>query len=209
MIRNLIFDLGGVIMDIRRTDCVSAFEELGMQGANEFFGEYKQSGPFLRLEAGEIGEDEFRAAMRRLITVPVTDAELDAALNRFLVGIPVHRLRELEELHRRYGMYLLSNTNPIMWRSRIADQFRKDGHDVNYYFDGMVTSFAARSVKPARGIFDTLVADCGIDPAESLFLDDSQANVDAARALGFHAVVVEPGDEFNTLIERYLHEHNS
>lgn len=204
MIKNLIFDLGGVIMDIRRKDCVDAFTELGMRDADSFFGEYKQTGPFLELEAGAIGPDEFRAEMRKLIKKEVSDAEMDAALNRFLTGIPVRRLRELEQLHRRYGMYLLSNTNPIMWNSRIAEQFRQDGHDAGYYFDGMVTSFAVKAVKPGREIFDALRTEAGIEPGESLFLDDSEANCKAARALGYHSVKVEPGAEFNELITRYI-----
>lgn len=203
-VKNLMFDLGGVIMDICRANCVAAFAALGMKDADSFFGEYKQTGPFLQLEAGEIDPSTFRERMRRLITATVSDAELDAALNRFLTGIPVHRLRALEALKGRFGIYLLSNTNPIMWNSRIAEQFRTDGHNREYYFDGMLTSFEARAIKPAAAIFEEAIARFGIKPEETIFLDDSRSNLDGAAALGFKTMLVEPGAEFETLLASKL-----
>ncbi|MCH5246032.1 MAG: HAD family phosphatase [Muribaculaceae bacterium] len=200
-IKNLMFDLGGVIMDICRLDCVAAFDALGMKDANSFFGEYSQSGPFLRLEAGEIDPPTFRDEMRRLITATVTDAELDAALNRFLTGIPARRLRVLEQLRRRYGIYLLSNTNPIMWDSRISEQFCIDGHNREYYFDGTLTSFEAGVNKPAREIFEAALRKFQIEAPETLFLDDSQKNLDAAASMGFNTLLVKPGCEFDHLLK--------
>ena len=93
-------------------------------------------------------------------------------------------------------MYLLSNTNPIMWDSTIRTEFEKDGHDREYYFDGMVTSFEANSLKPEEKIFRYTADTLGIDPAETLFFDDSQANLDAAAKLGFKTALVAPGTEF-------------
>ena len=196
MIKNLLFDLGGVIMDIRRENCVAAFTRLGMTNANDLLGEYSQAGVFGDIESGKIDATQFRDAIRSMLPAGVTDAQIDAAFNAFLVGIPVDRLRALEKLHHRYNVYLLSNTNPIMWNSRIAEEFRKDGHDINYYFDGMVTSFDAKSMKPDEAIFRKVISDFGIEPSQTLFFDDSSANIEAARRLGFQGVVVHPGEEF-------------
>lgn len=204
MIKNLLFDLGGVIMDLDRDRCVRAFEKLGMRDADDFLGVYGQKGAFLALESGEIDANEFHRRVRPLIDCEgVTDAEIDEAFNQFLVGIPVHRLESLRELHRDYGVYLLSNTNPIMINSRIAEEFRKEGREMRDYFDGIVTSYEARCCKPAKGIFDYAVETCGLVPEETLFFDDSQANVDAARSYGFKAVLVKPGDEFTALLEHF------
>ena len=202
MVRNLMFDLGGVIMDICRLNCVAAFDALGMKDADSFFGEYCQSGPFLRLEAGEISPDVFRFEMRKLITATVTDQELDTALNRFLTGIPLRRLHDLENLRHRYHIYLLSNTNPIMWNSRIAEQFQQDGHDIEYYFDGTLTSFEAGVNKPDSRIFKTAASKFGITPEDTVFLDDSRNNLDAAKALGFKTLLVPPGSEFMELLSQ-------
>jgi putative hydrolase of the HAD superfamily len=204
MINNLLFDLGGVIMDIRRENCVAAFERLGMTNANDLLGEYGQKGPFLMIENGTIDSAEFRREIRRYIPQEVTDRQIDDAFNCFLVGIPVNRLKQLEALKQKYGVYLLSNTNPLMWDSKIADEFKNDGHDINYYFDGIVTSFEAKAYKPDAEIFHYAAEHCGINPQETLFLDDSAKNVEAAISLGWNAVQVKPGDEFADLINQYL-----
>lgn len=208
MIKNLLFDLGGVIMDLDRNRCVNAFRDLGMADADELLGVYGQKGDFLALERGEIDAAEFRRRIRPMFDHPVTDAQIDAAFNRFLVGIPVERLQALRELRRRgYGVYLLSNTNPIMMEGFIAEEFRKEGLTMAGYFDGWVCSYEARCYKPEPAIFDYTCRHCGIRPEETLFFDDSQANVDAARALGFEAERVAPGTEFMDILEDYNNRH--
>lgn len=202
MIKNLLFDLGGVIMDIKRTRCVKAFERLGMADADSFLGEYSQKGPFLKLEEGAITPGQFRDEIRKLIPTAVSDNEIDNAFCQFLIGIPSHRLESLRKLHNEYGIYMLSNTNPIMWNSRIDEEFRQEGYDVNHYFDGIVTSFEAKSIKPDRKIFETVIKQCGINPDETLFFDDSQKNLDAAKELGFHTALVSDGIEFIELLPR-------
>ena len=77
MIKNIMFDLGGVIMDIEKERCVAAFDRLGLRDAASFFGEYSQKGPFLRLEEGTMTVDDFHQAMRAEIDGDVTDAEID------------------------------------------------------------------------------------------------------------------------------------
>ena len=201
MIKNLLFDLGGVIMDIRRLNCVASFERLGMKNADSFLGEYSQKGPFLQLEEGAISEEEFRTAVRALINEEVSDEQIDSAFCDFLVGIPKYRLEQLRQLKKSYNIYMLSNTNSIMWRSRIAEDFRQEGLEREDYFDGIVTSFEARSIKPDAKIFHTVVEKLGINPDETLFLDDSQKNLDAAAQLGFHTLLVTPGSEFFELLK--------
>lgn len=202
----LLFDLGGVIMDIERSRAVDALRALGMAGADDFLGDYAQKGPFLALERGDITPGEFRDEVRRLLPAGVTDAQIDAAFLRFLVGIPVRRLRALEELHRSHKLYMLSNTNPIMWDTAIADEFRKDGRSMGYYFDGWVASFAVHAYKPDAAIFRKAVEMFSLEPENTLFLDDSKANCLAAEALGFRTAWVRPGTEFTDYIPGYVSE---
>ncbi len=195
-IRNLMFDLGGVIMDIRRENCVEALTSLGMEGADEMLGLYCQSGPFLLLEEGKISPEEFRKEMRGRIKKNVTDAELDEAFNKFLIGIPVARLRALQELRKRFKIYMLSNTNPIMFGSKIKDEFEKDGLCREDYFDGICVSFEELCAKPDPQIFKNAVRKFNIKPEETVFFDDSRTNLDAAESLGFRTCLVAPGTEF-------------
>lgn len=201
MIKNLLFDLGGVIFDIKKDNCVEAFKSLGLADAGSFFGDYSQHGPFLRLEQGTITPDEFHQYVRQLLPGPVTDQEIDSAFMKFLTGIPEHRLRQLLQLRGHYKVYLLSNTNVIMWQGRILGEFRKDGLDIDSYFDGIVTSFEAKLLKPSPEIFIYAERALGIKPEETLFLDDSQANIDAAAALGFKTALVPEGKEFIDILK--------
>lgn len=188
-------------MNIRRQNAVDALIKIGMADADSFLGDYAQQGPFLKLEEGAISESEFRNEIRVLIPVDVTDEQIDDAFCHFLLGIPKYRLDALETLHKSYKIYMLSNTNSIMWNSVISDEFKKAGHDINYYFDGVVTSFDAKCVKPDAKIFNSVVENFNIKPEETIFFDDSQANIDAAAALGFKTAYVMPGTEFMDLIK--------
>lgn len=201
MIRNLLFDLGGVIIDIERERCVRAFEELGLPDADSYFGLYAQSGIFMAIEDGSASVDDFHTALRSKLPAGTTDYQIDCAFQKFIVGIPEARLKALRDLRRRgFNIYLLSNTNPIMWNGIIAKEFGKEGLRREDYFDGMVTSFKARAAKPDPQIFEYTVKELGIDPAETLFFDDSTANTEAAAALGFHTAHVRPGTEFTDYI---------
>lgn len=209
MIKNLLFDLGGVIMNIRRENAVEALVELGMTDADAFLGEYSQQGPFEGLENGSLTVEEFHNAIRQIIGNPQLEGKtIDRAFGKFLLGIPLRRLAELEQLHERYNIFMLSNTNPIMWADGIDRAFRAEGHDVNYYFDGIVRSYVAKCMKPAPGIFEYAISHLGIKPEETLFLDDSQRNLDAAARFGFHTLLVPPGTEFYELLRTYpgIHE---
>lgn len=200
MIQNLLFDLGGVIMDIKKDNCVQALRELGFRNPDEYLGDYSQKGPFGQLEQGLITPDEFRGFVRSQIDGPVTDMQIDDAFNEFLIGIPVERLRLLQQLRHTYGIYLLSNTNAIMWNARIAEEFRKDGLDIDAYFDGIVTSFEAKLLKPDVKIFDYAAAHCDIKPEETLFLDDSLVNLGAAERAGFRTAHVPEGVEYSKVL---------
>lgn len=203
-VNNLLFDLGGVIMDIERARCVESFRELGLRDADSFFGEFSQKGPFMALEEGAISKDEFHEIMHGYLPEGVTDAQIDAAFCDFLTGIPAARLRALRELRRRYKVFLLSNTNEVMWDTKIAEEFRREGREREDYFDGIVTSFEARALKPDPRIFAYAVQELGILPEDTLFLDDSAANLEAAARLGFRIAQVRPGTEFSDVIQKYM-----
>ena len=200
-IKNLLFDLGGVIMDIRRQRCVEAFERLGLKNAADYFGEFSQKGVFMQLERGDISVEEFHEAFRPNLPAGTTDTQIDSAFCQFLTGIPAYRLGQLLELRKHFKVYLLSNTNLVMWDSTIADEFRKEGLTREDYFDGIVTSFRANALKPEAKIFKYAEDTLHIRPEETLFFDDSQTNLDAAAALGFHTALVPPGAEFMDIIK--------
>ena len=201
-IKNLLFDQGGVIVDIERDRCLEEVRRLGMEAPARFVGLYKQDGPFFALENGDITLDEFHDELRPLMPSGVTNEQMDYAFSSFIVGIPLHRLQALRQLRKRYKTYILSNTNPLMFEGVIARNFAQEGLDVNAYFDGVTVSYLAHSNKPDRKIFDYAIATMGIVPEETLFFDDGQENLDAASRLGFKTALVEPGCEFIDIINQ-------
>ncbi|MDE6317785.1 MAG: HAD family phosphatase [Muribaculaceae bacterium] len=199
--KNLMFDLGGVIMEIERRRAVEALQSIGLTDADDMLGEYGQHGIFLELELGNVTPEQWRAELRRHITADVSDEAIDRAFERFLIGIPAQRLRELEALHRDHKLYLLSNTNKVMWDGMILDEFRKDGHDINYYFDGVIPSFEVHCYKPDAAIFNKACEKFGIRPQDTIFFDDSEANVRAAEALGFGGIHVKDNRPFSEYLK--------
>lgn len=201
MIKNLLFDLGGVILDIDRMEAVKALTAIGMRNPAGLLGDYGQKGPFLALERGDITPEEFHSALRPYFDREVSDDAIDAAFCEFLRGIPVERLHALERLHEHYNIYLLSNTNAVQWGRYIIPEFKKDGKEIDHYFDGLIKSFEVKAYKPEEAIYRAVIERLGIKPEETLFLDDSQTNLDAAEKLGFKTALVTADRGFIDILE--------
>lgn len=198
-VKTIIFDLGGVLLDLKKQACIDAFVALGYHNVRELLGEYAQKGVFLQLEEGLISAPEFRDIVRQNIGKPVSDADIDHALNQFLVDVPDYKLSMLLELRKKYQVFMLSNTNEIMFEGDIKKIFRKQGLEITDYFDRFFLSYEMKVAKPKPLIFENLIAESGINPVETLFLDDSQANLDAASKFGFKTYLARPKEDFRSI----------
>lgn len=197
MIKNLLFDLGGVIIDIRRQQCIDSFTRLGMGRVAELLDDYAQRGPAQAIEEGKIDPAQFCHELRQYTGVNADDDSIRRAFASFVVGLPPRRLHELRRLQADYNTLYLSNTNPIMWELANGPLLGQEGHPIDYYFNlGGVKSYEAGVTKPDPKIFEILQQQTGIRPDETLFYDDSINNCRVAQSLGFHTIHVEPGTEF-------------
>ena len=195
--RDLLFDLGGVIVDIDRQKCVEAFQALGFSDIASFLGEYGQKGIFLQLEEGKVTPSRWRQALRPHMPESVTDTQIDDAFQAFITGIPRERLQALRDLRAKgHRLYVISNTNAVMWDGIIADLFRQEGLSVDDYFDGIVTSFEAGCCKPDPQIFNLVLDRFGLNAPEVTFFDDSADNCRRAAEMGFRAIHVPPASSF-------------
>lgn len=191
-IKNIIFDLGGVVIDLERERAVQALVNLGVSDADRLLGQYEQKGPFLLLESGIITASQFYDGLLPLCHPGTSCADIQDAFEKFLVGLPTERLATIRALREKgFKVFVLSNTNPVMYNHWIDLAFRQEGLSINDYFDGIVTSFQERVCKPAPRIFTNLLRRYGLQPAETVLLDDSQANCESARGTGINAVRVE------------------
>lgn len=204
MVKNLIFDFGGVIVDIDRDRAVKHFESLGLSNAEELLDKYHQRGIFLEIEDGRIGTDEFCEKLGKLCHRNISFDEAKAAWFSFFVGDPQYRLDYLTALRERYKVYILSNTNPfIMGRARSAD-FTAAGKSLDYYVDKIYASYQIKSVKPGRKIFEYMINDASLNPAESVFIDDGAANVERGKELGFQVLHAVNGEDWRERLEDLL-----
>jgi len=203
--KNLVFDLGGVVLDIRREDCVREMLRLGFSDIDKYLDLYKQTGMILEVETGRITAGEFFDAVRRHVGNPaITDKQIEDAFCAFIAGLPKRRIDALRE-YRRLGhkLYVLSNTNAVMFHGRIDKLFRQVAGDSIYtVFDGVITSFETGCCKPDAGIFEILMHRFGLKPEETVFFDDGEANCRAARSLGIDSVLVPPEKDFMDLVCR-------
>ncbi len=194
-INNVIFDLGGVVVDLDRDRAVRALERLGLKDADEMLGLYGQQEPFYGLETGERSTAEFFDIMRSRMNPGVTDAQITDAFNEFLVQIPLKRLAMLRRMRMAgFRIFVLSNTNPVMFHTWIDRAFRQEGGSIRDYFDGITVSFEELMCKPNVAIFQNLMRRYGLNPDETLMLDDSDKNCRAAAEAGAHAFKVGTSD---------------
>ena len=129
----------------------------------------------------------------------MTDEQIDAAWNSFLVDIPRFKLDMLLKLREKYVVYLLSNTNEIHWKWACEHAFPYRGFRVEDYFEKMYLSYEMKMVKPAEEIFRGVLEDANLDPHETFFIDDSEANCQGAQALGISTYTVKPGEDWRPL----------
>lgn len=201
-IKNVVIDLGGVMIDLDRDRCVRAFERLGLKGVDRMLGLYRQEEPFLSVETGRIPVSEFYDGLRSMTGRDVSDRDFELAFEEFLVALPVERLAALRAMRARgLRLYMISNTNSVMYDGWIKRAFMQEGMRVGDYFDGIVTSFAEGVCKPDPRLFETVLRRYGLEASESLLLDDSEANCEAARRLGMEAIRIEGGRTLLNVVE--------
>lgn len=203
MIKNIIFDLGGVLVRLDKDLCIKAFAEIGHPDFGRIINEYFQEGFFMDYEKGSITTKEFRDKVRADMRTAVSDSEIDNAMAAFLPGIPNDKLDALKHYAKKYRIFLLSNTNPVAIET-VKPMFQMGGQSMESYFEKMYLSYEMKCAKPDLKIFKMLLDDSGINPEETLFVDDSKVNLEAASILGIKtALMIQENNLINDL-EPYL-----
>ncbi|WP_298064015.1 HAD family phosphatase [uncultured Rikenella sp.] len=197
-IRNLIFDFGGVLLDIDIRRTVEAFRRLGLAGLNPAEIHPQNTGIFLDLELGTVSEEAFVARLQSCAAggLPVpTREQLLNAWNALLLDYDWRRFGLLDRLRESgYKVFLLSNTNRPHreYFIRKFDRENPAGRPFESYFDRCFYSDVMHLRKPDPAIYRTVLREAGIAAGETLFIDDNQPNTDAAAELGIQTVHLVP-----------------
>ncbi|OIP84821.1 MAG: hypothetical protein AUK44_01515 [Porphyromonadaceae bacterium CG2_30_38_12] len=199
-ITTLVFDFGGVLINLDLPVCIQNLKKLGFENVEIFLSNFGQKDFFLQFENGEIGTAEFRNHIRRYTSRAVTDAEIDAAWCSFLCDFPAEKVELLKELRKKYRLLLLSNTNPLHIEVSAQKALAVHNTSLGNLFDTCYLSYQMGITKPHTAIFKTMLHDASLKATECLFLDDGEKNIEAAQQLGFETYLVKPSENLNFLL---------
>lgn len=191
-IKNIIFDYGNVIFAIDFRIAQKTLTQIGISNIEDFFGHKGHHTLFDDLETGSITPAQFRDGIRLEAKNPaLTDAEIDAAWNSLLIGIAPQTLDVLKETKKHYRTFLLSNTNQIhfdYFTDYLKREFQVEGND--HLFEKTYYSHEMLLRKPNVEIFQQVIKENNLNPAETLFIDDSPQHLVGAKEAGLQTLLM-------------------
>lgn len=205
MIKNILFDLGGVFIELTREVAVERLVALGIRDADELLDPFKQEGIFLALESGQYDREEFTKKVNELYSLSLVPEQIEHALLGFVSKIQEWKFDFLEEeLPSHLRLLLVSNTNPFIWEKGESGDLLSNGRSFSSYFDHVTTSYQAGVCKPEPEIFEQILRETGILPEETLFVDDGPDNTRVARDLGFVTYCPENGEDWRPVLRKMM-----
>lgn len=203
---DIVFDFGGVLVDLYRERCVEAFHRIGYPQAEQMIGIYCPSETFMKVERGEMTGAELVDFIRQDSgNETITYEGVQGAYVAFLGEIPVKKLRAIRKL-REAGLrtWGLSNINEFVMPHLREKLFRADGLTMEDYFEKAFLSYELKLLKPERAIFEEMIRQTGMVPEKTLFIDDSEKNIATARELGFQVYLAAPEEDFTPMLEEIV-----
>jgi len=191
-IKNVIFDLGRVILNVDEDLTSEAFKKLGIKDFDEIYSKIRQTSLFDKFEKGSITANEFRTELKKHLPNSVNDRAVDDAWNAMLLDLPRERIHLLEQLRSKYRLFLLSNTNEI--HIKAYSKILKTSYgfkNLSHLFEKEYYSFKIGLRKPDIETFQYILEENSLMPKETLFIDDSSLHVDGAKRAGINAYLLK------------------
>jgi HAD superfamily hydrolase (TIGR01509 family) len=201
-IKNIVFDLGGVLLNLDYNKTAEAFKKLGYNNFDAMYSQFKADELFEKLETGKVSEQDFFRVLQKAADKPITDEQLIEAWCAMLLDFRTDSLAYLATLSKKYNLYLLSNTNSIhftafhhLFKKQLGNVFLDD------YFTKVYYSHYIGLRKPHKEVYEFIVKDAGFVPSETLFIDDSWPNLAEAEALGMKTHLLLPQERIEQLLK--------
>lgn len=207
MIKNIVFDFGGVLIEIDTPTAIKAFTDLGLDDAQKYLNSYQQTGAFFALENGDISGEEFVDELSYLCHRTVGYDEARAAWMGFVVKVQSEYMQWLQQLRPQYRLCILSNTNPFLQGWARSSSFTPEGKSLDDLFDSLFLSYLMHCSKPDEAIYHKMLNDGNMKPEETLFIDDSPKNIEAARSVGINTLLVKNGEDWRPALTQFLENH--
>jgi putative hydrolase of the HAD superfamily len=191
-IRNLIFDFGGVLIHIDYQATVKAFENLGIDAQEAFYAQHTQSALFDAYETGKISSQHFINGLLDHLPSGTSPNKVVAAWNAMILDVPAYSIHLLQDLRARgYRLFMLSNTNALHIDLALRRWAHTSPHLPEALFDKVYLSHEMGMRKPDPAIFTRVCHEQGLNPAETLFIDDSIQHIVGAQSAGLHTYHLE------------------
>ncbi|HRS53686.1 MAG TPA: HAD family phosphatase [Bacteroidales bacterium] len=198
-IKNIIFDLGAVVLDIDFEKTINAFKKLGIKDFENIFTKAKQDKIFDEFERGELSDSQFREALRTLVGANLSEQQIDDAWNAIIIDFREEYIDLLRKVKNNYYTFLLSNTNSIHFKV-YNNLLKKYGIlDISELFHKVYLSYKIGMRKPERRIFQYLIEDSNLNPSETLYIDDTYSYLCEAKSLGINTVHFLPNMKLTDL----------
>ena len=202
----IIFDFGGVLIDLDMEGCKSAFRcDLGYEAIDSLLDPCHQKGIVGDMEEGLISVEEFRSAVLSGSRPDARPEDVDKAFLKIVTSVRPYKGALLNRLSESYDIYILSNNNPIV-ASRMPEYFAAVGVSFEKIFRKSFLSYEMKMLKPSESFYRKVMSEIGCPVEDMLFIDDSQKNVDAAVAAGLPSVFYQPGSDLAALLADVLGE---
>ncbi|MEG1615848.1 MAG: HAD-IA family hydrolase [Bacteroidales bacterium] len=201
-IKNVILDLGVVLLDLHRSECLDSFCELGIPNVDEVIQTARHGGIFGAYEMGAVSTPEFYEGIRRMSPQTLSDDQIRNAWMKMIADIPAYKLELILSLRENYNVYLLSNTNELHWDWCVEHIFRRNGKDVTDFFDKVWLSNEVHMLKPSSEIFEYVLKDEMLNPFETFFIDDAPANCRMAETFGIGTYTPKAQEDWSHLFTK-------
>ena len=197
-VKNIIFDLGGVLIILNYQLTRKAFEDLGVEDFDAFYTQHAANPLFENLEVGAIEPEAFYEALRVATGLTLTNSQIETAWNAMLLDFPLDRLEWLSQIKNKYNIYLFSNTNAIHYNAfiniyrQVAPQLGLNTQFEHFF----ITAYYSHTLgqrKPEVAAFEAVIRDANLDPAQTLFIDDTLLNIEGAQKAGLQTLFLSGG----------------
>lgn len=203
IIRSIIFDFGGVILDIDPKLTIKAFEELGVKELDVLEKPTFYEKIIFPLEKGTINESVFRNKIRNYVKLNLSDKQIDDAWNALLLTYKPERIHLLEKIKKHYPIFLLSNSNIIHYHYFLKELTRQFGYtSFDQLFNKAYFSFLMNKIKPEKEIYETVIKAEQLKPENTLFIDDRKENIMGAKECGLQTHFLKKTEDICDLFDQ-------
>ena len=195
----IIFDLGGVILNLDYNLTISAFKKLGLVNFEEMYTQASQTNLFNDYETGQISSQHFINLLLTYMPAGTSPNKVVHAWNQMILDVPAERLKLLDELNKKRRIFLLSNTNELHLQAVVRSLAKTTNRTLDSYFEKVYYSHILKLRKPNKEVFDLVCKEQNLTVSDTMFIDDTIGHIDGAKAFGLQGVHLEKGIKLETL----------